>query len=74
MVGGDVVDVVGGGLGGVDLYRRHGDAVDEGLDAEVEVGLRCCDRRAEVLVAVPHLDDGGVVAASRLGSVEAGRI
>jgi hypothetical protein len=37
-------------------------AVEIGLDAEVEVGLRACDRGAEVVVRVPYLDDGGVIA------------
>jgi len=39
-VGDDVVDGVGGGLGGVDLHRIHWRAVDVGRDAEVEVGLQ----------------------------------
>ena len=62
MVGGDVVDGVGCGLAGVDLHGAHCGAVDEGLDAEVEVGLRAGDGGAEVVIGGADLDDGGVVA------------
>ncbi len=40
MVGGDVVDGVGCGFRGVELHRVHLNAVDECLDAQVEVLLR----------------------------------
>ena len=48
--------------GRVDLDGGHSSAVDECLDAEVEVGLGTGDGGAEVLVAVADVDDGGVVA------------
>lgn len=38
-------------------------AVQIGRDAEVEVLLRAGDCRAEIVVGVPYLDGGGVVAA-----------
>jgi hypothetical protein len=49
------------------LGRVYDDVADElGVEecfyAGVEVLLRAGDGRAEVLVAVPYLDDGGVVA------------
>jgi hypothetical protein len=47
LIGGDVVDGVGCGLGRVDLDGVHGRAVDVGGDAEVEVGLRPLDDGAE---------------------------
>jgi hypothetical protein len=65
LVGGDVIYCVGCGLGGVDLHRAHLDAVDVGLDAEVEVGLRPRDGRAKVGVGRADLEEGGVVACPR---------
>jgi hypothetical protein len=62
LVGGDVVNRVGCDLGRVDDDVAYECAVEIGLDAEVEVGLRACDRGAEVVVRVPYLDDGGVIA------------
>ncbi len=62
MVGVDVVDGVGCGLARVDLDGTHFSPVYVGRDAEVEVCLGAGDGAAEVLVAVPYLDDGGVVA------------
>jgi hypothetical protein len=56
-------------LGRVDLDRVGRDAVDEGLDAQVEVGLRAGDRSAQVGVGVPCLDDGGIVAVDLDGGV-----
>jgi hypothetical protein len=61
-VGGDVINCVGGGLGGVDLNRGEGSAVEEGLDAEVEVLLWAGDGCAEVVVGDADLDDRGVLA------------
>jgi len=61
-VGDDVVDGVGCGLGGVDMDRVCLNAVDVGRDAEVEVGWRAGDGRAEVSVAIAHVDVRGVVA------------
>jgi len=43
LVGGDVVDGVGCGLGGVDDDVAWESAVEIGLDAEVAVGLRAGD-------------------------------
>lgn len=62
MVGGDVVNGVGCRCTRVDLHGARLDAVDVGLDAEVEVGLRAGDRGAEIVVGVPCLDDGGIGA------------
>jgi hypothetical protein len=44
-------------------------AVDEGLDTEVEVGLRAGDRGAQVDIGVADVDDGGVVT----GDLDDGR-
>ena len=62
MVGGDVGNGVGCGRGGIDSDGAHGGAVHEGVDPEVEVGGGAGDGGAEVVVGVPYLDDGGVVA------------
>jgi hypothetical protein len=47
-VGGDVVDGVGGHCARVEHDVANRRAVEEGLDAEVEVGLRAGDRGAQV--------------------------
>ena len=62
LVGGDVVDGVGGHAARVDDDVGHECAVEEGLDAEVEVGLWAGDGGAEVSVGVADVDYGGVVA------------
>ena len=62
MVGGDVLNGVGGGLCGVELDGVHRGAVDLGGDAEVEVGLWAGDGCAEVAVRGADVDDGGIVA------------
>jgi hypothetical protein len=51
---------VGGCLGGVDDDGAHGCAIEEGLDAEVEIGLWAGDGGAEVGVGIADLDDGGL--------------
>ena len=61
-VGDDVLNGVGGGLGGVDFHRTHLRAVDVCRDAEVEVGLRAGDGCAEVVVGGADLDDRRVRA------------
>jgi hypothetical protein len=48
LIGDDVGNGVGGDLGGIDLDGRHCGAVEEGLDAEVEVVLRAGNGHAEV--------------------------
>jgi len=62
LVGCDVVDGVGRGLGGVDDDVAREGAVQIGFDAEVEVGCWAGDGRAEVAVAVPYLDVCGIGA------------
>jgi hypothetical protein len=61
-VGGDVVDGVGGYAARVDDDVRYEGAVEQGLDVQVEVGLRASNRGAQVGVAVVDVDGGGVVA------------
>lgn len=61
-VRGDVVDGVGGRLGSVDDDVGDERAVEEGLDAEVEVLLRAGDGGAEIVVGVADVDVRGVVA------------
>jgi hypothetical protein len=61
LVGGDVLNGVGGGLCGVELDWVHRRAIDVGGDAEVEVCLRAGVRGAEVSVAVADMDGRRVV-------------
>ena len=61
-VGRDVVDGVGRHAARVDDDIGHELAVEEGFDAEVEVGRRAGDRGAEVGVGVADMDDRRVVA------------
>jgi hypothetical protein len=61
-VGGDVVDDVGGYATRVENDVADECAVEEGLDTEVEIGLRGGDGRAQVGIGVADVDDGGVVA------------
>jgi len=56
-VGGHVVDGVGGHAARVEDDVGHEGAVEERLDAEVEVGLRAGDGGTEVGVAVADMDD-----------------
>ncbi len=62
MVGRDIIDRIGGRGAGVDHDGVLKGAIEIGLDAEVEIGLRAGNRRSEVAVARADLDDGGVVA------------
>lgn len=64
-VRGDVVDSVGGRLGRVDDDVGDERAVEEGLDAEVEVLLRAGDGGAEVVVGTADTDVRGVRAVDR---------
>ena len=62
MVGRDVLNGVGGGFRGVELNGVYRFAVDEGVDAEVEVGRGASDGRAGVGVSGADLDDGWITA------------
>jgi hypothetical protein len=62
VVGGDVVDGVRGCGARVEQNGGYERAVEEGFDAEVEVGLGTGDRGAEVGVAVADVDDGWIIA------------
>jgi hypothetical protein len=62
LVCGDVVDGVGCCGVRVDPYWACFNAVDVGRDAEIEIGSWAGNRRAEVVVGVPYLNDRGIVA------------
>jgi hypothetical protein len=64
LVGRDVLNGVGCGLGRVQVDGVHRCAVDIGGDAEIEVGLRAGDDCAEVVVGSADVDDGGELVAS----------
>jgi hypothetical protein len=55
LVGGDVVDGVGGYLGGVEGDVAHERSVEERFDAEVEGGLRAGDGRANKRLPGPRI-------------------
>jgi hypothetical protein len=55
-VGGDVVDGVGGHAARVDDDVGHKRAVEDGLDAKVEVGHRAGDGGAQVGVGVANVN------------------
>jgi hypothetical protein len=64
LVGDDVINRIGCRGARVDLDGAHRRAVDECLDAEVEVGRGAGDGGAKVVVGGADLDGGGVVAVN----------
>ena len=54
-------------MGRVDDDVARESAVEIGRDAEVEIGFWPGDGGAEVVVGLPYLDDGGVVAVDGEG-------
>jgi hypothetical protein len=72
VVGGDVVNGVGRHGGRVEDDVGYEGAVEEGLDAEVEVGRRASDRGARIDVGVAGMDDRRVVAVDLDGGRSVG--